>query len=216
MEILFEDTHLLIVNKPGGIPCQTPKEGQDSVLSIMSAAKKQSILLTHRLDQRATGAMILAKTKETQALINEQFRNGALTKKYWAIVKNKPEKEKNTLVHYLLKDGKKNRSRAFSKKVAYSKRAELDYQMVNQSDRYFLLEVILKTGRHHQIRAQLSAIGSPIKGDVKYGFKRTNPTGIIHLHARILEFTHPISEEKVSILAPPPEDVLWSFMLKNS
>jgi len=216
MEILFEDNHLLIVNKPGGVASQSTKQGSDSVLSRLTADRDHPVLLTHRLDQPATGVMLFAKTKEAQALVNEQLKNGNMVKKYWAVVKNKPEEEHATLIHYLRKDGASNRSKAFVKEVAHSKKAELTYYLINQSDHYFLLEIILKTGRHHQIRSQLSAIGSPIKGDLKYGFKRSNPGGFIHLHARSLEFLHPISQENVSIQALPPEDNLWKFMLNIS
>lgn len=216
MEVLFEDKELLIINKPGGLSAQPSKKDDNSVLSKLENLGHGHVFITHRLDQRATGAMILAKSKEAQAEINEQFRKGSILKKYWAMVKNKPKQKEGTLIHYLLKNGKTNRSKAYDKEVAHSKRAELDYQIINQSDHYFLLEILLKTGRHHQIRAQLAAIGSPIKGDVKYGFKRTNASNFIHLHARKIQLIHPFSNQKISVFAPPPEDPLWSFMLNNS
>lgn len=214
MEILFEDKDLLIVNKPGGLPAQQTKKEETSVISQLTQSQNHAILITHRLDQRATGAMILAKTKRTQAAINEQIKQGNMVKKYWAAVKEKPEKDKDTLIHYLLKDGKKNKSKAFIKQVAHSKRAELDFSLINKSDHYYLLEILLKTGRHHQIRAQLAAIGCPVKGDVKYGFKRTNSSNFIHLHACSLEFSHPSSGETITINATPPNDPLWNILVK--
>ncbi len=216
MDILFEDNELIIINKPGGLPAQSSKKNDDSVLSTLATQENRQVYITHRLDQRATGAIILAKSKEVQAAINELFKSGKVLKKYWAVVKNKPEQKKGTLIHYLLKNGKTNRSKAYVKEVAHSKKAELDYQLIKQSDHYYLLEIILKTGRHHQIRSQLAAIGSPVKGDIKYGFKRTNSSNFIHLHARMLELIHPISNEKITIIAPTPEDSLWEFMTSAS
>ena len=142
--------------------------------------------------------------------MNELFKNRETQKTYWAIVKNKPQKPEDKLVHFLKRNEKNNTSKAHLKEVPDSKLASLDYKIIKELNNYFALEIDLHTGRHHQIRAQLSAIGSPIKGDLKYGFDRSNPDGGIHLHARKLVFIHPVSKENLIIIAPVPNDVIWN------
>jgi 23S rRNA pseudouridine1911/1915/1917 synthase len=142
--------------------------------------------------------------------MNTLFLNNNVEKIYWAIVKNKPEKHKDSLINWLKKNPKNNKSTAYRKQVNQSKKAILHYQLIHSMDRYHLIEVKLETGRHHQIRSQLSNIGSPIKGDLKYGFDRSNPDGSIHLHAQKISFIHPVNEQKISIIAPTPNDILWS------
>jgi 23S rRNA pseudouridine1911/1915/1917 synthase len=146
--------------------------------------------------------------------MNELFRDGGMAKTYWAIVKNRPEKKEGLLVNYLVRNEKQNKSYAYDEPKKDSKEARLSYKVIAQSDNYSLLEVALMTGRHHQIRAQLSKIGSPIKGDLKYGFSRSNPDGGICLHARKVEFVHPVKKERLVIEAPVPDDALWKYFEK--
>jgi 23S rRNA pseudouridine1911/1915/1917 synthase len=163
----------------------------------------------HRLDRPTTGIVVFARTSKALTRMNELFSNRETQKTYWAVVKNKPAKQEDKLVHFIKRNEKNNTSKAHSNEVPDSKLASLEYKIIKELNNYFALEINLHTGRHHQIRAQLSAIGSPIKGDLKYGFDRSNPDGGIHLHARKLFFTHPVSKENLSIIAPVPEDVIW-------
>ena len=165
--------------------------------------------VTHRLDRPTSGVVVFAKTSKALTRLNEMFRNGEIDKTYWAIVKKRPEKETGTLVHYLIKNEKTNKSTAYDKEKPNTKKAVLHYNLIATSDNYNLLEVKLETGRHHQIRSQLSKIGSPIKGDLKYGAERSNPDGSISLHARSISFIHPVSKEKIEVTAPTPENNLW-------
>jgi 23S rRNA pseudouridine1911/1915/1917 synthase len=166
--------------------------------------------VVHRLDRPTTGIVVFARTTKALTRMNELFSNRETQKTYWAIVKNKPEKTEDKLVHYLKRNEKNNTSKAHIKEVPESKLASLDYKIIKELNNYFALEINLHTGRHHQIRAQISAIGSPIKGDLKYGFDRSNPDGGIHLHARKLVFVHPVSKENILIVAPVPNDVIWN------
>ena len=168
----------------------------------------------HRLDRPVSGLVVFAKTSKALARLNDMFRNGEVKKSYWAIVKRAPEKESGELVHYLVRNEKSNKSVAYDREKPGAKRAVLDYKILARGDRYTLLEVDLKTGRHHQIRCQLAKIGSPIKGDLKYGAERSNPDGGISLHARHIEFVHPVSKELVSVTAPVPSDNLWQAFEK--
>jgi 23S rRNA pseudouridine1911/1915/1917 synthase len=157
--------------------------------------------------------VLLAKTSKALPRLNKLFQKKEVEKTYWAIVKNTPQKKSGTLTHFLKRNPKQNKSYAHIKEVPDSKRAVLEYQILKELDNYFLLEVDLHTGRHHQIRSQLSAIGSPIKGDLKYGFDRSNKDASIHLHARELRFIHPVKKEEIHIIAPPPDEVLWNNCL---
>lgn len=169
----------------------------------------------HRIDRPVSGVVLFARTSKALERMNEQFRERAIEKTYWAIVKNTPVPESATLIHHLTKDEAKNKSRAYSEPKSNTSRCELKYTVLSRSDNYSLLEVHPVTGRHHQIRVQLSAIGCPIKGDLKYGAPRSNPDGSISLHARSLSFSHPVTKEQVLLTAAPPSDSLWDFFLKD-
>jgi 23S rRNA pseudouridine1911/1915/1917 synthase len=166
--------------------------------------------VVHRLDRPTTGIVVFARTSKALSRMNELFSNRETQKTYWAVVKNKPNPSNAKLVHYLKRNEKNNTSKAHLKEVPESKLASLEYQIIKELTNYTALEIQLHTGRHHQIRAQLAAIGSPIKGDLKYGFDRSNPDGGIHLHARRLNFIHPVSKENINIIAPTPDDVIWN------
>jgi 23S rRNA pseudouridine1911/1915/1917 synthase len=166
--------------------------------------------VVHRLDRPTSGIVVFARTSKALTRLNEMFSNRETQKTYWAIVKNRPENAKATLVHYLKRNEKNNTSKAHLKEVPESKKASLEYKIIKELDNYFALEIHLHSGRHHQIRAQLTAIGCPIKGDLKYGFDRSNSDGGIHLHARKLVFIHPVSKENIEIVAPTPNDAIWN------
>jgi 23S rRNA pseudouridine1911/1915/1917 synthase len=218
LQILHEDNHLIVVNKRVGDIVQGDKTGDKPLSEVVKEYIKEKynkpgevfLGVVHRLDRPTTGIVAFARTSKALSRMNELFSNRETQKTYWAIVKNKPEKPQDKLVHYLKRNEKNNTSKAHLKEVPDSKLASLDYQIIKELNNYTALEIELHTGRHHQIRAQLSAIGSPIKGDLKYGFDRSNPDGGIHLHARKLNFIHPVSKENVSIIAPTPDDVIWN------
>lgn len=221
MTVLYEDNHIIIVNKNTSEIVQGDKTG-DTPLSetIKEWLKKKydkpgNVFLgvTHRLDRPVSGAVVFAKTSKALSRLNDMFRNGDVHKTYWAIVKNMPPAESGRLHHYLTRDEKSNKSTAHDTPRKGAKEAELFYKVIAKSDRYYLLEIILKTGRHHQIRCQLAKIGLPIKGDLKYGAERSNPDGGISLHARNVTFIHPVSKKEISVTAPVPEnDKLWQTM----
>jgi 23S rRNA pseudouridine1911/1915/1917 synthase len=215
LSILFEDDYLLVLNKPSAQPTQADPSGDLSVLEQAQNHSQQTLFLINRLDRPTSGIVLFAKTKTVAAQLSEQVQSRQFQKKYWAIVGSKPPKTSGTLVHFLQKKGKNEHESAkvmaFDAEQPNTQRAELRYTQLAESDRYFLLEIELITGRMHQIRAQLAAIGSPIKGDVKYGARRSNPNRGIHLHALELGFEHPISGEKLHFKAPLPIDPLWSF-----
>jgi 23S rRNA pseudouridine1911/1915/1917 synthase len=167
--------------------------------------------VTHRLDRPVSGAVIFARTSKALSRINMMLKERQITKVYWAVVAERPPIEEGKLIHYLRKDSAKNRTHVSDFPTKEGKRAELDYWLINQSDNYCLLEIRLHTGRHHQIRAQLAKIGCPIRGDLKYGYPRSNPDKSIHLHARMLEFIHPVSQEPITVIAPPPDETLWNY-----
>ena len=171
--------------------------------------------MVHRLDRPTTGIVVFARTSKALTRLNELFANRETQKTYWAVVKNKPPKDQDNLVHFLKRNEKNNTSKAHLKEVNESKKASLDYKIIKTLDNYFALEINLHTGRHHQIRAQHSAIGCSIKGDLKYGFDRSNPDGGIHLHARKLIFIHPVSKKPLEITAPTPKDAIWNSILKS-
>jgi 23S rRNA pseudouridine1911/1915/1917 synthase len=220
LQVLFEDNHIIAINKRVGDIVQGDKTGDTPLSEIVKQYLKQKyekpgevfLGVVHRLDRPTTGIVIFARTTKALTRLNNLFKNRETQKTYWAIVKNKPEKNADTLVHYLKRNEKNNSSKAHIKEVPNSQLASLDYQTIATLTNYFALEINLHTGRHHQIRAQLSAINSPIKGDLKYGFDRSNTDGGIHLHARKLELIHPVTKSELLIIAPTPNDVLWNLV----
>ncbi|WP_276167071.1 RluA family pseudouridine synthase [Zobellia alginiliquefaciens] len=216
--VLFEDNHLIAINKRPGDIVQGDKTGDMPLSEVVKLYIKEKynkpgnvyLGVAHRLDRPTSGIVVFSKTSKALPRLNKLFAEKEAKKTYWAIVKNKPKKNEDTLTHWLKRNNKQNKSYAHIKEVAESKKAILDYKVIKKLDRYYLLEIDLHTGRHHQIRAQLSAIGCPIKGDLKYGFDRSNPNASIHLHARKLSFVHPVKKEPIEILAPPPEDPVWN------
>ncbi len=212
--VLYKNNQLIAFNKPANVPVQEDKTGDKSLLNLAEIYAKSKLDVIHRLDRPATGVVLFAKTHGALVSLNEQFKNRQVQKTYLAVVKDAPPDAEGTLVHYLRKNAKDNRSIATTDEAPNSKRAELHYKLLGSSDNYHLLEIQLITGRHHQIRAQLSAIGCPVKGDTKYGFKRSNPDHSIHLHAWKLRFLHPVSNEMEEIVAPvPTEDAVWNAFL---
>jgi 23S rRNA pseudouridine1911/1915/1917 synthase len=218
-QVLFEDNHIIIVNKKAGDIVQADvyddKTLRDEVKDYIKEKyeKPGNVFLgvVHRIDRPVTGAVIFARTSKAFARLNDMFRNRNLQKIYWAVVDQAPPKDEDYLVNYLRKDITKNKSFITTETNPDAVRAELSYKLLAASDRYFLLQVELFTGRHHQIRTQLASVGCRIKGDLKYGFPRSNPDASIHLHARSLKFRHPVSKEEVSIVAPTPNEPLWNF-----
>ena len=221
LQVLFEDNHIIIINKRVGDIVQGDKTGDKSLSDIVKEYLKEkfnksgNVFLgtVHRLDRPTTGIVIFARTSKALARLNKMLQDKNIQKTYWAVVKNAPKKESDTLISFLKKNPKNNKSSVFSKQIEGSKQAILHYKMIKKLDHYYLLEVDLETGRHHQIRAQLAVMGCPIKGDLKYGFDRSNKDGSIHLHARKIGFTHPVSKEEISISAPTPNDVIWNACL---
>lgn len=218
MTIVYEDNHIIIVNKTASEIVQGDKTGDTPLSEMVKAylkAKYQKpgdvfIGVTHRLDRPVSGLVVFAKTSKALSRLNTLFKNGEVTKIYWAVVQNKPDKPQGELVHWLVRNEKQNKSYAYDHEVDGSKRAVLEYRWIGRSERYYLLEVRLKTGRHHQIRCQLAAIGCPIKGDLKYGSPRSNPDGSICLHARYIRFVHPVSKSIIAVEAPVPNTPLWN------
>ncbi len=219
--ILYEDNHYIAVQKLCGDIVQEDKTGDESLLNMVKRfikardAKPGNVFLevTHRIDRPVSGVVLFAKTSKGLSRMNNLFQEGKIGKKYWAVVKNRPPLDSDLLVHYLVRDSKKNKSYVYPREVHGSKEAKLKYRLVGKTKNYFLLEIELITGRHHQIRSQLSKIGCPIKGDLKYGYDRSNADGGIHLHSRMFAFKHPMTEEDVVILAPPPKDSIWDEFL---
>jgi 23S rRNA pseudouridine1911/1915/1917 synthase len=218
LQILFEDNHIIVVNKRAGDIVQGDKTGDTPLNDIVKAYIKHkynkpgNVFLgtVHRLDRPTTGIVVFAKTSKALTRLNALFLNKTIQKTYWAIVKNSSIKPADTLVHWLKKNPKNNKSKAFVAEVKDSKKAILHYKVLKKLDNYTLLEIQLETGRHHQIRSQLSTIGAPIKGDLKYGFNRSNRDASIHLHARCISFIHPVKNEPVNITAALPNDALWN------
>ena len=218
LQILHEDNHIIVINKRVGDIVQGDKTGDKPLSEVVKEyikdkySKPGEVFLgvVHRLDRPTTGIVVFARTSKALTRLNEMFSNRETQKTYWAVVKNKPEKEHDTLIHYLKRNEKNNTSKAHTNEVPDSKLAKLDYTIIKELNSYFALEIDLHTGRHHQIRAQLAAIGCSIKGDLKYGFDRSNPDGGIHLHARKLIFIHPVSKEKLEIVAPVPNNSVWN------
>jgi len=220
-DILFEDNHLIVFNKKPSQIVQGDKTGDAPLSDLLKSYikirdhKPGNVFLgvVHRIDRPVSGVVIFAKTSKALERLNGMIRDGKISKTYWAVVGKLPPENEDHLIHFLKKNEEKNKSFAYDREVPGSRKAELTYQLIGQSQRYFLLEVKLLTGRHHQIRSQLSKIGCPIKGDLKYGFDRSNPDGSIHLHARQIEFVHPVSKEIIKVVADPPDDPLWSAFL---
>jgi len=218
LQVIYEDNHIIVVNKRVGDIVQGDKTGDKPLSDIVKEYIKDKynkpgavyLGVVHRLDRPTTGIVVFARTSKALTRLNELFKNRKTQKTYWAAVKNKPNTEKATLVHYLVRNEKRNTSKAHNKEVTNSKKASLDFTLIKSLKTYHILEINLHTGRHHQIRAQLSAIGSPIKGDLKYGFDRSNPDGGIHLHARKLAFIHPVAKTALILTAPVPKDPVWS------
>lgn len=217
MEVIYEDNHLIAVNKSCGEIVQGDKTGDQPLSESLKAWLKEKynkpgnvfVGVTHRLDRPVSGIVLFAKTSKALARLNDMFRSGAIKKTYWAIVKRCPAEPEGELTHWLVRNEKQNKSYAYDTEQPNSKKAILHYKLIARSDNYFLLEIDLKTGRHHQIRCQLAKMGCPIKGDLKYGFERSNKDGGISLHARSATFTHPVSKQEIHIVAPVPNDPLW-------
>lgn len=223
LEILYEDNHLIVVNKKSGDIVQGDKTGdvtlaenvKDYIKVKYNKPGEVFLGITHRLDRPTSGIVIFAKTSKALTRINKMFAEKDIHKTYLAIVDNVPPKTKDTIIHYLVRNRKQNKSYANNKEIANSKKASLTYELIANSDKYYLLKIQLHTGRHHQIRAQLSKIGCKIKGDLKYNFPRSNPDGGICLHAYKTEFIHPVKKEPITIIAKPPKDKLWDFFISK-
>ena len=218
LQILHEDNHIIVINKRVGDIVQGDKTGDKPLSDVVKEYIKEKynkpgevfLGVVHRLDRPTTGIVVFAKTSKALERLNKMFSERETKKTYWAVVKNKPPKNEDNLIHFLKRNEKNNTSKAHLNEVPESKKASLDFKIIKELNHYFVLEINLHTGRHHQIRAQLQAIGCPIKGDLKYGFDRSNPDGGIHLHARKLEFIHPVSKEAIILIAPTPEDAIWN------
>lgn len=218
LQVLHEDNHIIVVNKRVGDIVQGDKTGDKPLSDVVKEYIKEKynkpgnvyLGVVHRLDRPTSGIVIFARTSKALSRLNETFKNKENQKTYWAIVKNCPPKEQDTLVHFLTRNPKNNTSKAHIKEVPNSKKSSLSYKIFKKLDNYFALEIDLHTGRHHQIRCQLAAIGCPIKGDLKYGFNRSNPDGGIHLHARKLVLQHPTTKEVLTFTAPTPSDSIWN------
>lgn len=217
MQVVYEDNHIIIVSKRSGEIVQGDKTGDRTLADDVKAyikekyAKPGNVFLgiTHRLDRPVSGLVVFAKTSKALSRLNEMFRNGDVHKTYWAITRNTPPKDEDTLTDWLTRNERQNKSYAHPREVPGSKKAVLRYKVIGRSDNYSLLEVNLLTGRHHQIRCQLAHMGCPIKGDLKYGAQRSNPDGSISLLSRRVEFVHPVSKETITVESPLPDDNLW-------
>ena len=217
MEVVYEDNHIIIVNKRSGEIVQGDKTGDTPLVDTVKAYLKEKyhkpgnvfVGVVHRLDRPVGGLVVFARTSKALSRLNEMFRTGSVSKTYWAITRNRPAADEGELVHWLVRNESQNKSYAYDHEVPRSKKAVLRYRVIGHNDNYFLLEVKLLTGRHHQIRCQLAAIGCPIKGDLKYGARRSNPDGSISLLSRHVEFVHPVSKQTVSAIAPLPADNVW-------
>ncbi|TWO33073.1 RluA family pseudouridine synthase [Seonamhaeicola sediminis] len=222
LQVLYEDNHIIIVNKRAGDIVQGDKTGDKPLSDVVKEyikdkyTKPGNVFLgtVHRLDRPTTGIVVFARTSKALPRLNKLFSEKKTQKTYWAIVNNKPHISEGTLIHWLKKNPKNNKSYAHEKQVEGSKKAILHYKVRKVLDNYVLLEINLETGRHHQIRSQLSSIDCIIKGDLKYGANRSNKDGSIHLHAREIEFIHPVSKETIHIKAPLPNDPVWNACLK--
>lgn len=218
MTVVYEDNHIIVVNKTSSEIVQGDKTGDIPLSETVKQYLKEKyqkpgnvfVGVAHRLDRPVSGLVVFAKTSKALSRLNEMFKNSEVKKTYWAVVKECPRELEGELVHYLVRNEKQNKSYAYDKEVPDSKKAILHYRLIARSQNYNLLEVDLKTGRHHQIRCQLAKMGCPIKGDLKYGFARSNPDGSICLHARRISFIHPVSKEQIDLEAPVPPGSLWN------
>lgn len=221
--ILFEDNHIIIINKLPSQIVQGDKTGDSTLADLVKSYLKVKynkpgevfLGVVHRLDRPVSGAVIFARTSKALTRLNELIKNREVKKTYWAVVKNLPPKDKDTLINFLRRDEARNKSFITTQNLENAQRASLSYSLIASSDNYHLLQVDLQTGRHHQIRAQLAGIGCPIKGDLKYGYSRSNENGSIHLHARELSFTHPVTLNPVFVVAKAPKDPIWDFFSQN-
>lgn len=217
MKVVYEDNHIIVVDKNSSEIVQGDKTGDTPLSELVKQYLKEKyqkpgnvfVGVTHRLDRPVCGLVVFAKTSKALSRLNNMFRDGEVHKSYWAIVKNRPPQAEGELVHYMTRNEKQNKSFAYDKEVKGSKKAVLSYRLLAHSDNYYLLEIDLKTGRHHQIRCQLAKMGCPIKGDLKYGFPRSNPDGGISLQAHKISFIHPVSKLPIKIEAQIPHDALW-------
>ncbi|MEX6627062.1 RluA family pseudouridine synthase [Tenacibaculum salmonis] len=217
LQVLHEDNHLVIINKRAGDIVQGDKTGDKPLSDVVKEYIKEKydkpgavyLGTVHRLDRPTSGVVIYARTSKALERLNKMLRDKIIKKTYWAVVKNQPKKSTDTLINFLKKNPKNNKSTAYPKEIKDSKKAILHYKVIKKLDNYSLLEIDLETGRHHQIRVQLSNIGATIKGDLKYGAKRSNKDGSIHLHASKIEFIHPVSKELIKVTAPTPKDPIW-------
>ena len=218
LQIIYEDNHLIAINKRPGDIVQGDKTGDAPLSEVVKEYIKTKynkpgnvyLGVTHRLDRPTSGVVVFAKTSKALPRLNKLFAEKNAKKTYWAVVKNQPPKTSELLTHWLKRNTKQNKSYAHTKEVSESKKAILEYRLLKKLDNYYLLEIDLHTGRHHQIRAQLAAIGCIIKGDLKYGADRSNKDASIHLHARSLSFIHPVKKEKLTFVAPPPNEAIWN------
>lgn len=223
MKVVYEDNHIIIVAKESGEIVQGDKTGDVPLSETVKQYIKDKyqkpgavfLGVTHRLDRPVSGLVVFARTSKALTRLNNMFRNGEVHKTYWAIVQSPPQSQEGTLRHWLVRNERQNKSYAYDHEVPDSKEAVLKYRLMGQSERYWLLEVSLLTGRHHQIRCQLAAMGCPIKGDLKYGAHRSNPDGSISLLARRIEFVHPVSKESIVVESPLPADRLWQSITIN-
>ncbi|MBR1388221.1 MAG: RNA pseudouridine synthase [Prevotella sp.] len=224
MEVVYEDNHVIIVNKQSGEIVQGDKTGDRPLSDIVKDYIKEKyqkpgavfLGVVHRLDRPVSGLVVFARTSKALTRLNKMFAEGEVHKTYWAIVPKSPKLEDfTTLEHWLVRNEKQNKSYAYDKEKPNAKKAILKYRVISHSDNYALLEINLMTGRHHQIRCQLAAMGYPIKGDLKYGAPRSNPDGSISLMSRRVEFIHPVSKELVTVVAPPPRDPLWQALTQH-
>lgn len=222
MQVLYEDNHIIVVYKESGEIVQGDKTGDKPLSETIKAwikekyAKPGNVFLgvVHRLDRPVSGLVVFAKTSKALSRLNDMFRKGEVKKTYWAMVQTPPAEPEGTLTNWLVRNEKQNKSYAYDHEVPNAKKAILKYKTVGQTEHYTLLEVNLLTGRHHQIRCQLSAIGCPIKGDLKYGARRSNPDGSISLLSRTVEFIHPVSKENISVVSPLPTEKVWDNFRK--
>ena len=218
MEVVYEDNHIIIVNKQSGEIVQGDKTGDRPLSEFVKDYIKEKyqkpgavfLGVVHRLDRPVSGLVVFARTSKALSRLNRMFAEGQVHKTYWAIVQDKPQQEEGVLEHWLVRQEKQNKSYAYDQERPDAKKAVLKYRLIGRSERYYLLEVHLMTGRHHQIRCQLAKMGCPIKGDLKYGARRSNPDGSISLMAHEISFIHPVSQEPIRIEAPLPADTLWS------
>lgn len=222
MRVVYEDNHIIIVYKESGEIVQGDKTGDTPLSDIVKDYIKEKyqkpgnvfLGVVHRLDRPVSGLVVFARTSKALSRLNEMFRTGEVHKTYWAITKNMPAIEEGRLEHWLVRNEKQNKSYAYTKEKPGAKKAVLEYKMIGRTDNYSLLEVRLLTGRHHQIRCQLAAMGCPIKGDLKYGAQRSNPDGSISLLSHRVEFVHPVSKERIDVTSPVPADNLWQDITK--